>query len=119
LEAELSDPLNPALHIDDDKGSKLDTGELMRGVVEVRGRLEKVRRGKETRGKLVETILNRESNEPSQARASDGGDAGDSKPNEAKEDGSGTLTTLDRRVGELEELLGSSSIALDDVCIKI
>lgn len=113
LEAELSDPLNPALQVVDGKGLKGDPGELMRGVVEVRGRLEKVRKGKESRGKLVETILNREDREPS--HPSERNDVRDGHDSERKDEDSTALAGLDRRVGELEELIGSSSVALDEV----
>ena len=113
LEVELSDPLNPALHVDDGKEPLVDPGELMRGVVEVRGRLEKVRKGKESRGKLVETILRREGMESVQLL--DGKATKDGNDNETKEDDSAGLAVLDKRVGELEELIGSSSVALDEV----
>ena len=85
----------------------------MRGVVEVRGRLEKVRKGKESRGKLVETILRREGMESVQLL--DGKATKDGNDNETKEDDSAGLAVLDKRVGELEELIGSSSVALDEV----
>ena len=63
LEAELADPTNPLLQEqEDDQENKtqLDPGELMRGLVDVRGRLEKVKKGREGRGKLVGAILEKE-----------------------------------------------------------
>ena len=123
LEAELSDPTNPLLQNDSqDDGAHIDPGELMRGLVDVRGRLEKVKKGKEGRERLVGVVLGRSEK--------DGGgkDQDEShgkevkvaetkgKPEDAKEEEEMTvLADLDRRIGELEDLVGSSSVALDEV----
>ncbi|KAH8119348.1 hypothetical protein DFH11DRAFT_440558 [Phellopilus nigrolimitatus] len=117
LEAELSDPSNPLLHGDEQgEGAQIDPGELMRGLVDVRGRLDKVKKGREGRGRLVGVILEdgKEAEEfkkeMSRARSKDtrgGKDRGEAKDED--------LGELDRRVGELEDLIGSSSVALDEV----
>lgn len=126
LEAELADPTNPLLHGDEQgEGAQIDPGELMRGLVDVRGRLEKVKKGREGRGRLVGVLsgdhekLDAEvaqlKNELSRTRSVDA-KAGEGKKSDVKEeDEKSDLAELDRRVGELENLIGSSSIALDEV----
>ncbi|KAK7029684.1 hypothetical protein VNI00_014382 [Paramarasmius palmivorus] len=52
LEAELEDPSNPRLEAED-----VDPGELIRGLVDVRRRLDRVRKDKEGRGRLVGVLL--------------------------------------------------------------
>ncbi|TDL24177.1 hypothetical protein BD410DRAFT_745489 [Rickenella mellea] len=107
LESELEDPSNPLLN-DDHDDNRIDPGELMRGLVDVRGRLEKVRKNKEGRGRLVEVVL--EERKPQVA--------GDAKPTvvtesvERKVDVD--ISVMDKRVGELEALVGSSSTILDE-----
>lgn len=122
LETELADPSNPLLQ----KGKEddaIDPGELIRGLVDVRGRLEKIRKDKQGRGKLVGVVL---------GERDDRGTHGthDSPRDELKPSDDPTLTKvdvkagkshartiveMDRRVGELENLLGSSSIILDEI----
>jgi nuclear migration protein JNM1 len=112
LEEELSDPSNPLLQKERDVES-LDPGELIRGLVDVRGRLEKIRKEKEGRSRLVGVII---------------GDAGSvdrgeqDKENQRIEDTKSssdktlhTVVDMDRRVGELEKLVGASSATLDEV----
>src|SRR5258708_4155814 len=50
LEHELADPSNPLLH--KEREESVDPGELIKGLVDVRGRLDKIRKDKEGRGKL-------------------------------------------------------------------
>lgn len=121
LEVELADPSNPLLHEDDENGeSKLNTGDLMRGLVEVRGRLERVKKEKEGRGRLVEAILSQESEvqrvkrDVSRAR-SKAIEGKEKKESKGGEEESANLVELDRRISELEGLIGSSSVALDEV----
>ena len=121
LEAELADPSNPLLRLEDQEdGSKIDTGTLMRGLVDVRGRLETVKKGKEGRGKLVGMIMEDESKGDSleKRNEAESNSASVSKAKEAEkrdEEDDKLLADLDKRVGELEDLIGSSSIALDEV----
>ncbi|THH07761.1 hypothetical protein EW145_g3162 [Phellinidium pouzarii] len=128
LEAELADPSNPLLHGDEHGGAQIDPGELMRGLVDVRGRLDKVKKAKEGRGRLVGVILNRDKEveglkrDLNRARSKDAAQSKDVEPGEGKdkteakddEEDNVALAELDRRVGELEDLIGSSSVALDE-----
>jgi len=98
----------------------VDPGELIRGLVDVRGRLEKISKRKEGRGRLVNVVLGNEEVEQREDR----------KVDEIQKDGEGkkkdhekgkipdvrSVIEMDRRVGELEKLVGSSSTALDEVC---
>lgn len=110
LEADISDPSNPLLVNEQDSG--VDPGELLRGLVDVRGRLEKINNAKTGRGKLVNAVM-------------DGGRSGltDANPTESTPAGQGTerqvhpqdLAELDERVGELESVVGASTTSLDEV----
>lgn len=122
LEAELEDPSNPALQAREKDGEGVDPGEMIRGLVDVRRRLEKVRRGREGRGRLVGVVVGE-----GEDRDSDGD--GEDKEGEDDHDkvkggtvkGSGdvpearSIVEMDRRVGELEKLVGSVSATLDEV----
>lgn len=106
----MSDPTNPLLVHDQDSG--IDPGELLRGLVDVRGRLERINDIKTGRGKLVNAVI-------------DGGRPGlpDAAPVDSTSVGNRTesqvnpqdLAELDERVGELESVVGSSSTSLDEV----
>lgn len=110
LEADVSDPTNPLLVNEQD--SSIDPGELLRGLVDVRGRLEKINGTKTGRGKLVNAVI-------------DGGRPGlpDANPTDSTSVGKGAekqvnpqdLAELDERVGELEAVIGSSTTSLDEV----
>ncbi|KAF8585913.1 hypothetical protein K439DRAFT_1341971 [Ramaria rubella] len=104
LEAELSDPSNPLLR---ENGEMVDPGVLMKGLVDVRGRLEKVSKTKDGRGKLVERLLEakEETSTPSALAVQDKAPAQTKTPDMAE---------IDRRVGELENLVGSSGTTLDE-----
>ncbi|KAL0956094.1 hypothetical protein HGRIS_002263 [Hohenbuehelia grisea] len=116
LEAELADPTNPQLHQEREEDN-VDPGELIRGLVDVRGRLEKIRKGKEGRAKLVKVVLGGDSNQ----------DVPEWQESTTAEDSKGTvegsteskadvrsISEMDRRVGELENLIGTSNVALDE-----
>lgn len=113
LEAELADPSNPQLHKEREEDD-IDPGELIRGLVDVRRRLDKIRKGKEGRGRLVDVVLGDGSNKSEDSSKMD-------DPSMAKlEDVSNkpavqNIVEMDRRVGELERLIGSSTTALDEV----
>jgi nuclear migration protein JNM1 len=110
LEADISDPTNPILV--NEQGSGIDPGELLRGLVDVRGRLEKINGTKTGRGKFVNAVI-------------DGGRVGLSDANQAelapvgkrpeRQDNPQDLVKLDERVGELESVIGSSTASLDEV----
>ena len=110
LEADVSDPTNPLLV--DDQESGTDPGELLRGLVDVRGRLGKISGTRTGRGKLVNAVI-------------DGGRPGlpDVNPTDSTSAGKRAerqinpqdLVELDERVGELESAIGSSTTSLDEV----
>jgi nuclear migration protein JNM1 len=111
LEAELADPSNPLLHRKDDPGY-VDPGELIRGLVDVKGRLQKISKVREGRGRLVSVMMEDEEPE-SEEPATD-------EPKtkvvvEEKSVGVRSIAELDQRVGELETVVGSSSTTLDEV----
>ncbi|KAH0827604.1 hypothetical protein J3R83DRAFT_4329 [Lanmaoa asiatica] len=118
LEAELEDPSNPALQARDQDGEGVDPGEMIRGLVDVRRRLEKVRRGREGRGRLVGVVVGE-----GEDREVDGGGKGGEDEREMiktlKGSGDGVseargIVEIDKRVGELEKLVGSVSATLDE-----
>ena len=116
LEIELADPSNPLLvkEIEDDN---VDPGELIRGLVDVKARLEKIRKGREGRGKLVNAVLHQERD----SEAPDDKDQAKDGVDSDKQGVAGTkpqiksMLDLDRRVGELEKVIGSSSATPDEV----
>ncbi|KAG1765750.1 Dynamitin-domain-containing protein [Suillus occidentalis] len=110
LESEVADPSNPAL-----KAEGVDAGEMIRGLVDVRRRLEKVRMGREGRGRLVGVVLGdggREDGEEDVEQPSM-----DDKAKELKVQGVPEVrgvAEMDKRVGELEKLVGSVGATLDE-----
>ncbi|KAJ6593769.1 Dynamitin-domain-containing protein [Mycena capillaripes] len=111
LETELADPANPLLFKEREEDS-VDPGELIRGLVDVRGRLDKIRKGKEGRGRLVGVILGQdEEKEPDTKQPKS---AVPSAPEESGKPNVRSIVEMDRRVGELEKLVGSSTAALDE-----
>ncbi|KAG6862301.1 hypothetical protein C0995_015999 [Termitomyces sp. Mi166 len=109
LEGELADPSNPQL-AKEREVDNVDPGELIRELVDVRGRLDKIRKGKEGRAKLVGAVLGDEREEKTTSKTAESTTRDESviKP-EAR-----TMAEMDRRVGELEKLVGSSSASLDE-----
>ncbi|KAG7085584.1 hypothetical protein E1B28_003137 [Marasmius oreades] len=114
LEAELADPSNPLLQDEKEEG-QVDPGELIRGLVDVRRRLEKVRKEKEGRGKLMGVVLGQ------QQRSKDTSEQTENEtPHETesstKEEMPGTriLADMDSRVAMLEKLIGSSATPLEE-----
>jgi hypothetical protein len=122
LENELADPSNPLLHKEREEDN-VDPGELIRGLVDVRGRIEKIRKGKEGRGKLVGLIVG--SSEADMTMGEESGLTSSSRTKEERKTGREArredpldvrnIVEMDRRVGELEKLVGSSGAALDEV----
>jgi nuclear migration protein JNM1 len=111
LEQELADPSNPLLQ--KEREENVDPGELIKGLVDVRGKIEKIRKDKQGRGKLIGAVMDDESSEVKETDA-----VNDERlSGGAKEDKTTmkTFVDIDRRVGELERIIGSSSTALDEV----
>ena len=134
LEVELSDPTNPLLRKEKEAGHAADPGELIRGMVDVKRRIEKISRAREGRGRLVSVVLGESDVEedivkiaeptpkPKKKEGEEGkdGEAQKTKPQlvlpaEPKAPEVRDIAEMDRRVGELEKLVGSSSTALDEV----
>ncbi|KAG6866604.1 hypothetical protein C0991_000714, partial [Blastosporella zonata] len=110
LEGELADPSNPQL-AKEREVDNVDPGELIRGLVDVRGRLDKIRKGKEGRAKLVGSLISDEA-----PRDEDGDEKADKSKVEVETNKpeARRVAEMDRRVGELEKLVGSSSASLDE-----
>lgn len=118
LETELADPSNPQLHKERVEDN-VDPGELIRGLVDVRGRLDKIRKEKEGRGRLVNVVLGNGEviGGQSEDEKEDHKKVHDTK--HGKEPEVRNIVEMDRRVGELEKLVGSSTAALDEVCFAV
>lgn len=119
LEVELADPSNPLLAREREEDN-VDPGELIRGLVDVRGRLEKISKGKEGRGRLVNAVMGHGEMEPREEGKNERNrDQEIAKNADGKQDSGApdvrSVVEMDRRVGELEKLVGSSSTALDEV----
>ncbi|KAK7057297.1 Dynamitin-domain-containing protein [Favolaschia claudopus] len=111
LETELADPANPGLFKEREDDS-VDPGELIRGLVDVRGKLDKIRQSREGRGRLVGAILHQDDQQEPVSKLSK-----PTAPAPAEESGKPNvrnIVEMDRRVGELEKLVGSSTAALDE-----
>lgn len=110
LEGEVADPSNPAL-----KAEGVDAGEMIRGLVDVRRRLEKVKMGREGRGRLVGVVLGDGGREDSEGDVEQ--PSADIKTRESKVQGAPEVrgvAEMDKRVGELEKLVGSVGATLDE-----
>lgn len=102
----------------------MDPGELIRGLVDVRGRLEKISRGKEGRGRLVSVVMGDgdvDVREDEKRTFDDGQKNKEGKIKSEKKDAPDirSIVEMDRRVGELEKLVGSSSTTLDEVSLFV
>jgi Dynamitin len=123
LETELADPSNPLLQKEREE-NHVDPGELIRGLVDVRGRLDNIRRGKEGRGRLVEVVTGTMVDEirSENALGSERRESGEGRrPGKERKDALSdvaSIAEMDRRVGELEKLVGSSGVALDEVFLR-
>ncbi|KAJ3906947.1 Dynamitin-domain-containing protein [Lentinula edodes] len=113
LEAELADPSSPLFL--NDEVNDANPGELLRGLVDVRGRLNQISRSTEGRGKLVKSILSQQ--QLGSIRLSKGEEPTpiENEMNETRVAGDiHNLLEMDRRVAELERLLGTSTTAVDE-----
>jgi len=94
----------------------VDPGELIRGLVDVRTRLDRIKKGKEGRAKLVGAVLESgitskigNMEETSVVKNNE-----EALPHKSELQ---TMVDIDRRMGELENLVGSSSTSLDEVSL--
>jgi nuclear migration protein JNM1 len=113
LETEVSDPANPLLARDREQ-SNVDPGELLKGLVDVKARLGKFSVGHQGRVRLVQGVLQDPPpvNRDTETNPDVSKDAKD--PHKSLETARG-VAELDRRIGELEKLVGSASTSLDEV----
>jgi nuclear migration protein JNM1 len=115
LEHELADPSNPLIQREREE-ENVDPGELIRGLVDVRTRLDKIRKVKEGRARLVGAVLEGDSlpKDPgNKTLEEDKATDIDDKINSNSE--MQTMVSIDRRVRELETIIGSSNMSLDEV----
>ncbi|KAF9650895.1 hypothetical protein BDM02DRAFT_3092305 [Thelephora ganbajun] len=110
LEADISDPTNPLLVNEQDSG--IDPGELLRGLVDVRGRLENINGTKTGRGKLVHAVIDGARPSLPDASPTDSTPVGKRAERQVNLQ---DLAELDERVGELESVVGSSTASLDEL----
>jgi len=110
LEADISDPTNPLLVNEQDSG--IDPGELLRGLVDVRGRLGKINGTKTGRGKLVNAVIDGMRPSLPDPNLTDSTPVGQRAERQVNPQ---DLAKLDERVGELESAIGSSTTSLDEV----
>jgi len=114
LESELADPSNPLIQKEREEDN-VDPGELIRGLVDVRTRLDKIRKGKEGRARLVGVVLeedatlNRVESDKSVQETHVAPEVKHPPKSEVQ-----NLVELDRRLGELEHVVGSSTTTLDE-----
>lgn len=120
LETELADPANPLLARDREQ-SHVDPGDLLKGLVDVKARLGKFSTGHKGRVRLVQGVLQ---DPPPVVLESEAiyEKNGNEESKETKESHKPLETAkgvaeIDRRVGELEKLVGSASTSLDEVCM--
>lgn len=118
LESELADPASPLLARDREQG-QVDPGDLLKGLVDVKARLAKFSAGHEGRARLVQDVLRDPLPVDQVAETTPEKDASADSSEEAKALHKGPETTkdvaeMDRRVGELEKLVGSASTSLDE-----
>ncbi|KAF9451274.1 hypothetical protein P691DRAFT_724424 [Macrolepiota fuliginosa MF-IS2] len=111
LENELADPANPLLQKEREE-ENVDPGELIKELVVVRGRLDKIRKGHEGRGRLIGVVLEKDRQESGSEEESEESEEEEEKDPEASK--MRNLIEIDRRVGELEKRIGSSNAALDE-----
>ena len=118
MESELADPTSPLLARDREQG-QVDPGDLLKGLVDVKARLAKFSAGHEGRTRLVQDVLRdplpagqavKKALEKDASADSEEARASHKAPEPAKD-----IAEMDRRVGELEKLVGSASTSLDEV----
>ena len=99
-----------------------EPGELIRGVVEVRSKLDKIRKGREGRGRWVGVLLGNDTNGVAETTNGSEQPSSKEKPKEvkkAKDEETHTLVEMDHRVGQLEKMIVASSASLDEVLFSL
>ncbi|KAI0038777.1 hypothetical protein FA95DRAFT_1528961 [Auriscalpium vulgare] len=118
LESDMSDPSNPLLQKDREE-AHVDPGDLIKGLVDVKSRLEKITSTRDPRTRLVQDVLQDGKAEvgaeaPSEAEPAAKKEMKSTEKEEKGADGVKPLAELDRRVGDVERLVGSASASLDE-----
>ncbi|KAF9484478.1 hypothetical protein BDN70DRAFT_872501 [Pholiota conissans] len=115
LEQELADPSNPLIQKEREEDN-VDPGELIRGLVDIRTRLNKIKKGKEGRARLVGAVLEGDglSKKSGEVKATDAESSAILSDKHASKTELQNMVDIDRRVAELENLVGSSNTALDE-----
>lgn len=113
LETELSDPSNSTVQTEE---GHVDPGELIQSLVDVKSRLEKFNTKQDGRSKLVKEVLKEE---PAKDEDKEG-EVNDSARKEGDDEAKSKsevqdLAAIDRRLGEIEKLVGSASTSIDEV----
>ncbi|KAH9485287.1 hypothetical protein JR316_0002194 [Psilocybe cubensis] len=115
LETELADPSNPLIHKEREE-ENIDPGELIRGLVDVRSRLDKIKKGKEGRARLIGAVLddNILNGQVTTGKATGNQEQYVSDPKTEPKTDMQTMVEMDHRIGELEHIIGSSGMTLDE-----
>lgn len=112
LEVEFADPANPLLLAGD-----ADPGEMIRDLVNVRSRLERLSSRKEGRERFLELISIQTNTVPTPALAPEEHSMKIANGRRDIDNDMSTMAQMDKRVGELERIVGSSSKLVDEVRI--
>ncbi|KAL1743072.1 Dynamitin-domain-containing protein [Schizophyllum fasciatum] len=108
IEAEVNESAKEKIETEEN----IDPGELIRGLTDVRRRLGQIKKDKEGRGRLVEMITSEEAEkEKQQVQEADAKEKA-KKTDEKVEVRS--VVEIDKRVGELEKLVGAATTVLDE-----
>ncbi|KZV76340.1 hypothetical protein PENSPDRAFT_680288 [Peniophora sp. CONT] len=112
LESELADPASLQ---DDQVDGPVDPAELIRGLVDVKSRLEKISHARNKRLRLVQGVMQDEEPKDKADNPDAKKDAAAEKPEEGSEKSTARdAAEIDKRVGELEKVVGSASTSLDE-----
>ena len=117
LETELADPANPLLARDREE-SHVDPGDLLKGLVDVKARLGKFSTGQQGRVRLVQGVLQDVPpvvHSTETASENNGDESKEAKESHKSLETAKGVADIDRRIGELEKLVGSASTSLDEV----
>jgi len=117
LETEIADPANSLLARDHEQ-SNVDPGELLKGLVDVKARLGKFSVGHQGRVRLVQGVLQDPppvDHDEETVPEKNGDVSKDAKEPHKSLETAKDVADIDRRIGELEKLVGSASTSLDEV----
>lgn len=116
LESELSDPASLQ---DDQTDGPIDPAELIRGLVDVKSRLEKISQARNKRMRLVHGVLQDGEHSEDVAEEKKGVAAEETTEKVPEKSTAKDAAEIDKRVGDLEKVVGSASTSLDEVCLAL